>query len=700
MYKKLSLKILVPSLFVLFSGLVTVAVIAHNTTENILTESMQNSISFSLDSLISQSNDSKQQVVALKETMSKNYIDITTLLAEYLKDRPEEFTTQNYIDLAQKIGVDEIHVTDENGILRWGSIEEFYGYDFNSADQTIPFIEILKDSSFTLAQEPQLRGADNVLFQYIGVSSVGSPGIVQVGIEANVIQDLLERVDLQNLIDKFKVDEYGGDTFILNNQGVITKHRDKDKIGVDLVSEYSWGSNFLDSDNGSIYYNMDGEDKYLSYKRVDDEIFCACVFITPYITPLHIMDKAITVASIIFALILSWVIIYFLRRFASLPLRSLNKKINILAQGNLTEKIAVKSNDEVGELSQGINNLVSSLKLIVNNIKDVSTETESIKNHLNNQAQESSDVVDKISLSVEDISSEMRSLDKEIQDSVITEQNIEKEIQELDNIIENQVSAVEESTAAVNEMVTSLKNVSLITTNKYKAMEKLVEKTDTGSHKLIHMNHMVLKIQDSLSEIFKTVSIINDIASRTSLLSMNAAIEAAHAGDEGRGFAVVADEIRKLSDSTAKNAELINNVLDNIKIEVNEAAVASGDSTADFSEITTEVKSVSQALSEINMSTDELSHGGEQILDAMLILQEVSFKVKKSALEMSNGARGMGSSMTDVKNISCRVLEKVLGISCNSKLISEGSESISHISHELSNNTMQLDGKIQMFVTE
>lgn len=117
-----------------------------------------------------------------------------------------------------------------------------------------------------------------------------------------------------------------------------------------------------------------------------------------------------------------------------------------------------------------------------------------------------------------------------------------------------------------------------------------------------------------------------------------------------------------------------------------------------MAEINREVLSVSAAFSEINMATEELSNGGEQITEAMYILQDVSQKVMSGAIEIKNGAIGMGESMNDVKKISSSVLEKVIDISSDSKLIAAGTESISNIAEEFTNNTLQLDEKIKMFV--
>lgn len=214
------------------------------------------------------------------------------------------------------------------------------------------------------------------------------------------------------------------------------------------------------------------------------------------------------------------------------------------------------------------------------------------------------------------------------------------------------------------------------------------------------MKQVVGDIHGSVGQITEMVSLINDIASQTDLLSMNAAIEAAHAGDAGRGFAVVAEEIWKLSESTGENAKAINDVLLSIGGQAREASLGSQEADKAFGEINQEVLSVSQALAEINASTEELSVGGEQILEAMHLLQDVSSRVRESSEEMGRGAQGMGAAMKGVQEISGEVRGLVGEIAEGSSLIARRTEAVDRLTIELSDNTQGLNQEIHRFKTE
>lgn len=697
----LRLKILVPSLFVLFAGLAAVFFIAGFTGEKMLTTEMVGKTKFSLESLIARSEESDAEVKMLKETMSHNFLRLTHSVAKLVAEAPELLETAELQALTKKLDIDEIHVTDEEGVLRWGSVPDFFGFDFSTSDQTRPFLKGLTDEGFAFAQEPQPRGVDDILFQYIGVARIGRPGIVQIGVQARELQEVLERVDLQTLVEHYKVDDDGGSAFVLDDRGNTLYHKNPERVGVS-VKDYDWGNTVLAEQEGFFFYDFEGQEKLMSFRRVGGRIFCASVFTAPYLGPLEIMEDALLITSVVIAVILSLLIITLLNRIAVRPLRGLQGMVLVLAEGegDLTQEIEAKSQDEVGDLGRGVNTFLISLRKIVGNIKAASAETQVIKENLRRNAEDSSIAVRQITGNVEEISQRIAGLDERITESSATVEQIEGNISELNRQIENQGSAVEESTASVNEMVASLKSVAYITLAKREATVNLVDTTRRGGEKVAHMKQVVGDIHGSVGQITEMVSLINDIASQTDLLSMNAAIEAAHAGDAGRGFAVVAEEIRKLSESTGENAKAINDVLLSIGGQAREASLGSQEADKAFGEINQEVLSVSQALAEINASTEELSVGGEQILEAMHLLQDVSSRVRESSEEMGRGAQGMGAAMKGVQEISGEVRGLVGEIAEGSSLIARRTEAVDRLTIELSDNTQGLNQEIHRFKTE
>jgi len=146
-------------------------------------------LAFLIVGFISAFNERSTETAVLHQLDKKN-IALAQTLAFLVNEDPDKLEPQNMAYLARLFGVDEVHVTDGNGILQYGNIADFYGYDFASGDQTRPLLEILKNPSLTIAQEPQPRGSDGVMFQYISVSRIDQPGIVQVGVSMQTIEEI------------------------------------------------------------------------------------------------------------------------------------------------------------------------------------------------------------------------------------------------------------------------------------------------------------------------------------------------------------------------------------------------------------------------------------------------------------------------------------------------------------------------------
>jgi methyl-accepting chemotaxis protein len=233
------------------------------------------------------------------------------------------------------------------------------------------------------------------------------------------------------------------------------------------------------------------------------------------------------------------------------------------------------------------------------------------------------------------IENQINNLEQNTNESAVAVEVIAHRIRDLNQSIENESAAQIESSASINEMVASIKNVAESAARRRTAMEKLTGTTDSGMERLNSLLEYISKIEGSIGSIQQMVAVINSIAGSTNLLSMNAAIEAAHAGDAGRGFAVVADEIRNLADTTGKNAKEIGRQLKDVIQIIKTAAEESDITRSAFQEIRQEISGVIDAFNEITTATEELAEGGRQILEALQTLSEMSSQLKSGGTEIA-----------------------------------------------------------------
>ncbi len=178
---------------------------------------------------------------------------------------------------------------------------------------------------------------------------------------------------------------------------------------------------------------------------------------------------------------------------------------------------------------------------------------------------------------------------------------------------EGQSSVVNETSAAIEQMTASIRNINAVTRDRQGAVRELSKSTEGGREIVASSSRSMGQVESSTGAILDIVKVISSVAAQTNLLAMNAAIEAAHAGDAGRGFAVVADEIRKLSEQTSKSVKAVNDTVKETISDIRKAAEGNDRAVASFETIAREAELVSGAMQEIIGGLDELSKGTDEI---------------------------------------------------------------------------------------
>jgi methyl-accepting chemotaxis protein len=211
---------------------------------------------------------------------------------------------------------------------------------------------------------------------------------------------------------------------------------------------------------------------------------------------------------------------------------------------------------------------------------------------------------------------------------------IKSHINDLNELIEELSKSVNTSSSAVEEMTANINSVTNTLIQNSKNVNELTEASENGKSGLQTVAEKIQEIARDSEGLLEINAVMDNIASQTNLLSMNAAIEAAHAGESGKGFAVVADEIRKLAESSSDQSKTTAEMLKKIKASIDSITVSSDEVLARFGIIDAGVKTVSTHELNIRNAMEEQEVGGRQILEAIGRLKEISVTVKKGATDM------------------------------------------------------------------
>ena len=394
-------------------------------------------------------------------------------------------------------------------------------------------------------------------------------------------------------------------------------------------------------------------------------------------------------------------VVYVLALRVSLrPLGAVESALGRYSDGDLRARISVRRRDEVGQIAEGVNRFADRLTEIVRSIKSSSDVNVTIEERLGESSTHAAKQMEQITAATSDISQRVERLNELMSSSSASVELIDAEMGKLTERIEEQFAAVTESTASIEEMNGSLNNVAAITQSKRVSSERLMQTARDGGAQLGRTMEAVQTLLARVDAISEFVSIIQNVASQTNLLAMNAAIEAAHAGDAGRGFAVVADEIRKLAEEAATHSTETTSSINEIVETVRQAASSGEQTQHAFEEIEQEVQTVVNSLDEIAASAAELSTGSGEIMNAMQVLQEVSTDVKTGSTTVRTESKTVSQAIGDLNRLTGEVQSVSGDIAGQAESASQAIESVSVVANNLHEATERLSEQVEVFRTD
>jgi len=379
----------------------------------------------------------------------------------------------------------------------------------------------------------------------------------------------------------------------------------------------------------------------------------------------------VVVATSALAMGLSWGIVA--------RINSISRAIDQAASGDLRVRVARKGNDELSHIADCFNGLLASLGTTLATVRDkVDTLSKSgldLVANLTQTAQSTS----QIHANVEGTRVEVEKQSQRMGDTAAIIEEMARNIESLDTSIHRQTTAVGESSASVEQMVSNLESISVITKSAEKLVGELHQASRQGREKLIAVVETLEKVSISSRELEQATKAVTGIAAQTNLLSMNAAIEAAHAGDSGSGFAVVADEVRKLAASSGVHAKKISGDLKTVRSLIVKVDENSAQTTVAFEAISTVVREVSLLIEQIHAAVSEQSVGNGHVLKTLQAMQEITSSVKMGSSEMTIGNSRLLDTLRALTEISSQIRSAIVVIATGTQEITEAVSSVSDL---------------------
>ncbi|SKA78194.1 methyl-accepting chemotaxis sensory transducer with Cache sensor [Caloramator quimbayensis] len=670
--KSVRLLIIIAILPISIIAMILLTAISYNSGKTIINREIGYKMNANLDSIVKNIDKSLSTHSKLVESLAKSAESTGVIMSNehyekllkgVLSTNPESFGAGIWFEPNKyKEGVKYFgpYVYREEGKIVYteeysSESYDYFKYDWYKIGKNIPSGVAWSDAYYDEVAKTSMITATAPFFD----SNKNFIGVATADISLKMIQNSIGSIKIGNT----------GSAFLIDKNGIYIADKDsnkimKKKITDDANSDFSSkASVMLTSKEGNFTYKSDDENYRVYFKRIPQ---------TNWIIALTISEKELfsPVRQLLRNLIIvisaaSFFVILILLLFSNYLTKNI-KKVNELAfaisKGNLSNYLDVKTHDELGQMGHHLNDMTSKLKEIIKTISEGSELVVSTSEELTASAEQTQSAAEQIADSLQSLSA-----------------GSEKQI----NISSNAVKIVTDISKGIEQVTNNLSIIAENSLNAYDKAEKgnvviknTIDRMDNINEKVSAAGHTINELGKKSAEIGQIISVITGIAEQTNLLALNAAIEAARAGEHGRGFAVVADEVRKLAEQSANAAKRISTIISEIKENIDTSIGTMAEGTSAVKDGIDMVYNAGDAFNEILTSVDDVS---KKMQDASSVSQQIYAASQEMVKSIENINNIIEESSQNIENVAASSQEQ----SAVMKEVSDAAQSLTDIALKL-----------------
>ncbi|MDE5898801.1 MAG: hypothetical protein K2H09_06000 [Treponemataceae bacterium] len=409
-------------------------------------------------------------------------------------------------------------------------------------------------------------------------------------------------------------------------------------------------------------------------------------------------NGALILLSLVFCAILFIFILHSTSKI-TIDIRDVRDFSSALARKDFTTEITPHGSNEMQALMNNMNGMVSEINDFFIIVKKTAARAISSGYSINDSAISTTAATTQINGSIKSITREFEQINDSVARAVVAVDEINSHIKTLVEDNTENTAAIDESSAAISAMSGTLIKIRESAEARSRSAEEMRSLVADGDEKINATTMVLENVMSQLDEIGEVITIINAVAEQTNLLSMNAAIESAHAGEYGKGFAVVAEEIRKLAEETADNALKINEAITKVIAKVTEANESSRAASGAFSRVSTRSREVIDSFDEITKGIEALDNQTRQVTHKTDITASSAAKIHGYCTNLAEHQETVASEITSISLLFNEAVADIQEIQTGTEDIVKRMTDVGTLSKESYKNMTDLENVLEQFKT-
>ena len=642
--------------------------------------------------------------------------NVVTMLASHPAVLGADETIYNYTLEAQKSGIIYTHTgkTEQELVTlfrtvegsftefqdvymgtRWGGIatswtgEDELGYDPRqrpwykqaveaNGDIVITPVYIATDNTPAVAMAKAIKDGNGALLGCVGVD--------------------INLTDLTSFINDIRIGNTGYCMLIQDDGMILAAANHSAFVSKNLLDADTAFSEIAQKKEGSVFITLDGK-KRKAYIFPLPELGWKLIIIVEQSEILSLFYALVRIMMLIglVMFVLYFTLAFMAARALKRYFTRLETLLGKIAAGDLTDRIKVKRNDEIGRLMTHLNMATEHSHTMLAALREEADKMTAIGSDLSSNMEETAAAVKQISSNATTVKEKALMQAAGVTETAATGEQIQGKLSLLVKGITRQSESITQSSALITSTAENMLRINKILSQNDELIKTVYGQMKAGTDGARAANEFVKKIAERSEALLEASQVIQNIASQTNLLAMNAAIEAAHAGESGKGFAVVADEIRKLAEESNMQGKQIGAVIKESTEIIAQVSEAGIQAEKTFTDVYGLISNISKKEDSIVNLMREQEENGTQVLSAIETINKVTRDVSSASVEMLEGGKQITAEMQKLAEITRETTDSMTEIASGAEQITDAVEEVVSLAEQNKTSIEHLAQEVNKF---